>query len=96
MGSKQPKRRWRDAPSPCIDVCKYPDGGFCKGCGMLKKEKKRWKRLDGRADRQPFLETLLERLTSQGEKRVQRWVKVYSRKCDKKSVPNPLEKLDLP
>jgi predicted Fe-S protein YdhL (DUF1289 family) len=31
--------------SPCIDICRY-DGttGFCLGCGMLKPEKKRWKK----------------------------------------------------
>ena len=31
--------------SPCIDVCRYDEAtGWCFGCGMTKKEKKRWKK----------------------------------------------------
>ncbi|MGK7865768.1 DUF1289 domain-containing protein [Falsiroseomonas sp. E2-1-a20] len=31
--------------SPCIDICRYDEAtGFCLGCGMLKPEKKRWKK----------------------------------------------------
>jgi predicted Fe-S protein YdhL (DUF1289 family) len=31
--------------SPCIDVCRFDHAtGFCLGCGMLKPEKKRWKK----------------------------------------------------
>ncbi|WP_439596936.1 DUF1289 domain-containing protein [Falsiroseomonas sp.] len=31
--------------SPCIDICRYDhETGFCFGCGMLKPEKKRWKK----------------------------------------------------
>ena len=30
--------------SPCIDVCKYDDStGWCRGCGMTRKDKKHWK-----------------------------------------------------
>lgn len=63
---------------------------------MLKKEKKRFKKLEGKQERQPFLETLITRLENQGDKRLQRWVRVYSRKCDKKNVPNPLDKIKPP
>jgi predicted Fe-S protein YdhL (DUF1289 family) len=31
--------------SPCIDICRYDETtGYCLGCGMLKPEKKRWKK----------------------------------------------------
>ncbi|MEL6702031.1 MAG: DUF1289 domain-containing protein [Pseudomonadota bacterium] len=92
----KPKRRWRDAPSPCIDVCKYPDAGPCKGCGMLKKEKKGFKKLRGKAERKPFLESLVARLQAQKGKRLERWLSVYRRKCAKKGVPCPLDKVALP
>lgn len=90
---KPAKRRWRDAPSPCIDVCKYPDG-VCKGCGMTKREKKGWKRLNSKAARRPFLQTITARLNAMGEKRLARWQFVYRRKCAKKNVPCPLDKLE--
>lgn len=63
---------------------------------MLKKEKKRFKKLSGKSERQPFMQELIARLQRQGEKRLQRWVRVYTRKTEKKGVPNPLDKLKLP
>lgn len=67
---------------------------------MLKKEKKRFKKLSGKEERRPFLEALISRLKEQDSKndsnRLERWVRIYSRKCAKKDVPNPLEKLKLP
>lgn len=31
--------------SPCIDVCDFEDDtGWCLGCGMLRKEKRLWKK----------------------------------------------------
>lgn len=31
--------------SPCIDVCRYDEEtGWCFGCGMTKKDRKRWKK----------------------------------------------------
>lgn len=31
--------------SPCIDVCRFEEeSGCCLGCGMTKREKKRWKK----------------------------------------------------
>ncbi|MEL6948110.1 MAG: DUF1289 domain-containing protein [Pseudomonadota bacterium] len=96
MGAK-PKTggsRWLSAPSPCIDVCKYPEGGPCKGCGMLKREKKAFKKIKAKEARKAFFGELVERLTAQKGKRLERWVKVYTRKCAQKGVPSPLEKID--
>ncbi len=89
---KPTKRRWRDAPSPCIDICKYP-GGICKGCGMTKPEKKAWKRLSGKAARRPFLMTIMARLADMEGQRLERWQRVYRRKCARKNVPSPLERM---
>jgi uncharacterized protein len=31
--------------SPCIDICRYDEAtGWCLGCGMMRKDKKAWKR----------------------------------------------------
>ena len=86
-------KRWADAPSPCIDICKYKDGGRCIGCAMTKPEKKRFKRLDGKAEKKAFFRTLAERLVRAG--RYDRWAHVYRRKCDKKDQPCPLDKLEV-
>jgi len=98
MGDKKKRKKGSksNTPSPCIDICKYPDGGFCKGCGMLKNEKKAFKQLPGKAERRAFFEMLIERLHQQRNKRLHRWVRVYGRKCAKKEVPNPLDELKLP
>lgn len=37
-------------PSPCPGVCKFKFRGHCNGCGMKKKQKKSFKRLDGSDD----------------------------------------------
>jgi len=62
---------------------------------MLKKEKKAFKKLRGKAERKPFLEGLVARLQAQKGKRLERWVSVYRRKCAKKDVPCPLDKIAL-
>jgi predicted Fe-S protein YdhL (DUF1289 family) len=95
MAAKKPKH-WKRAPSPCIDICKYPGSSYCKGCGMLKAEKKRFKQLSEKGEIRPFFQTLVTRLEAQGGKRLQRWVTAYGRKCDRKGLANPLEKLALP
>lgn len=92
--SKTKKRRWRDAPSPCIGVCTYP-GGVCKGCGMKKAEKKAFKRLSGKAERKPFLLALVRRLAMRDARTLRRWALVYRRKCDKRGVPCPLDKVTV-
>lgn len=48
--------------SPCIDVCRYDEEtGWCLGCGMTKKDKKKWKK--ERDERPGILAALPERLT---------------------------------
>ncbi|MBP0617943.1 DUF1289 domain-containing protein [Jiella mangrovi] len=85
-------KRWAKAPSPCIGVCKFSgEGGGCIGCFMTKPEKKRFKRLEKKSKKKAFFRMLVDRLTERG--RLSRWERVYRRKCDKKAVPCPLEKL---
>ena len=83
---------WTGAPSPCIDVCKFRDGGRCIGCQMTKPEKKNFKRLRGKAERRPFFELLRERLASRD--RYGYWSRMYRRKCARKDAPCPLDKLE--
>ena len=46
--------------SPCVDVCKYRDDGFCKACRMTKTEKKGFK--SARPDAQiAFIAVLIDR-----------------------------------
>ena len=85
-------KRWRDAPSPCIDICKYRDAGRCIGCGMTKPEKKSFKRLDGKAEKKAFFRQLVLRLGAM--RRYDRWAHVYRRKCDRKDIPCPLDRLE--
>jgi len=36
--------------SPCIDVCRHDEAtGWCLGCGMTRKDRKHWKKKQGRA-----------------------------------------------
>ncbi|MEL6735461.1 MAG: DUF1289 domain-containing protein, partial [Pseudomonadota bacterium] len=77
---------WLSAPSPCVRVCKYPDKGPCKGCGMLKKEKKRFKKFKQKEQRKEFFRELIHRLRAQEGRRLERWVIVYTRKCEKKGL----------
>ncbi|MGG5888083.1 DUF1289 domain-containing protein [Falsiroseomonas sp. HC035] len=49
--------------SPCIDICRYDEAtGFCLGCGMLKPEKKRWKK--DRDQRPAIRAALPDRITA--------------------------------
>lgn len=48
--------------SPCIDICRYDERtGWCFGCGMLKPEKKRWKK--DKAERPAIRAALPQRLS---------------------------------
>ena len=43
--------------NPCIDVCRYDEEtGWCLGCGLLRKEKKAWKK---QKDRRPEIRAAL-------------------------------------
>ncbi|KTR08042.1 hypothetical protein NS365_02250 [Aureimonas ureilytica] len=85
-------KTWAKAPSPCISVCKFRDNGHCIGCGMTKPEKKRFKKLGGKAEKKGFLTLLVARLEASG--RLGYWSRMYRRRCDKKDRPCPLDKLD--
>jgi len=84
---------WVAAPSPCVGVCKFREGGQCIGCAMTRPEKKRFKRLRGKAGRRPFFESLVARLRAGG--RLDYWQRMYRRKCDRKGRPCPLDKLGI-
>ncbi|KAB0677068.1 DUF1289 domain-containing protein [Aureimonas leprariae] len=83
---------WAKAPSPCIGVCKFRDEGRCLGCQMTKPEKKRFKRLKGKAERRPFFLMLRERLEARD--RWNYWSRMYRRRCLKKGADCPLDKLE--
>ena len=85
-------KTWVDAPSPCIDVCKFRDEGRCIGCAMTKPEKKAYKRLGKKSKKQAFFLQLASRLESAG--RLPYWTRMYRRKCERKDAPCPLDKLD--
>ncbi|MEO1775680.1 MAG: DUF1289 domain-containing protein [Pseudomonadota bacterium] len=81
-------------PSPCIDVCKFKLQGHCIGCGMTKKAKKAFKKLDGKKARRAFLSDLLAVQDRMGVK-TRGWAKGYRKRCAKKGVDCPLDEADL-
>ena len=85
-------KTWVKAPSPCIDVCKFRDGGECIGCRMTKPEKKAFKRLAGKTAKKAFFLVLAERLEATG--RYAYWSRMYRRRCERKDRPCPLDKLE--
>jgi predicted Fe-S protein YdhL (DUF1289 family) len=85
-------KTWANAPSPCIDVCKFREGGQCIGCRMTKPEKKRFKKLDGKAAKKAFFLVLTERLEAAG--RYGYWSRMYRRRCERKDRPCPLDKIE--
>ncbi|WP_182085177.1 DUF1289 domain-containing protein [Aureimonas sp. ME7] len=81
---------WADAPSPCVDVCKYKRAGRCVGCMMTKMEKDSFPH-SGSADmKKRFFETLLARLEEE-HKNPAFWAIAYRRKCEREGVPCPLD-----
>jgi len=76
-------------PSPCIDVCKFKLNGHCIGCSMTKKQKKAFKKLDGKKDKRAFIADLLEQQVALGD-RFKGWRIAYARKCDKKGAECPV------
>jgi predicted Fe-S protein YdhL (DUF1289 family) len=77
-------------PSPCIDVCKFKHAGYCIGCGMTKKQKKKFKRLK-RKDKRHFVEALPQQQHEVGINA--NWERAYRRRCEKKGVDCPLDRL---
>ncbi|WP_246008361.1 DUF1289 domain-containing protein [Afifella aestuarii] len=86
-------KTWKNAPSPCIDVCKFKRKGRCIGCSMSREDKASFKRLDSKEDKKAFLTALVERLREQGG--LPFWATAYRRKCEKQGVPCPLDKLTV-
>ena len=85
-------KRWAKAPSPCIGVCKFSaEADTCIGCAMTRRDKKRFKRLEKKPKKKAFFRALVARLTARG--RLSRWERVYRRKCDRKAVPCPLDRI---
>ena len=81
---------WAEAPSPCVDVCKYKRAGRCVGCMMTKVEKDSFPRSGSGAAKRAFFETLIARLESE-HKNPAFWVIAYRRKCEKDGVACPLD-----
>ncbi|MBZ8132098.1 DUF1289 domain-containing protein [Afifella sp. IM 167] len=86
-------KTWKEAPSPCIDVCKYKRKGRCIGCSMTKEEKSLFKRLDQKADKKAFFREIVARLEEQ--RGLGFWAVAYRKKCEKRGVPCPLDKLTV-
>jgi uncharacterized protein len=76
-------------PSPCIDVCKFKNAGHCIGCGMTKKQRKKFKRLDGKKAKRGFIEHLRVQQLEVGLKA--NWERAYRKRCAKKGVACPLD-----
>ena len=83
--------RWRDAPGPCVSVCKARSDGVCRGCGLKRAERQAFSRSLSRAVREPILQTGLRRLSSNG--RFLRFVLRYAAKCERRGVKNPLRNI---
>ncbi|WP_152047991.1 DUF1289 domain-containing protein [Aureimonas psammosilenae] len=82
--------RFADAPSPCIDICKYKRQGRCVGCSMTKMEKDSFPRSGSGEAKKRFFETLLARLEAE-HKNPAFWIMSYRRKCELEGVPCPLD-----
>lgn len=75
--------------SPCIDVCKFKRAGHCIGCGMSKKQKKKFKSLDGAKKKLKFIVSLIAQQDDLGG--FPMWPRAYRKVCRKKSVVCPLD-----
>ncbi|GGD32938.1 DUF1289 domain-containing protein [Aureimonas glaciei] len=84
---------WADAPSPCVDVCKYKRQGRCVGCAMTKEEKQSFPRNGSGAAKKEFIETLMGRLAD-STRNPAFWVMAYQRKCAIEGVPCPIAEDD--
>ncbi|CAN1722037.1 DUF1289 domain-containing protein [Hyphomicrobium sp. 1Nfss2.1] len=76
-------------PSPCIDVCKFKNAGHCIGCGMTEKQKKKFKRQDGKKAKRRFIGYMRAQQLQIGLEA--NWERAYRRRCRKKSLDCPLD-----
>lgn len=79
-------------PSPCIDVCKFTLDGHCIGCGMTKKQRKRFKDLDGGGARRAFILSLLDQQRALGRP-FTGWARAYRKRCARKDRPCVLDEM---
>ena len=82
---------WADAPSPCVNVCKYKRQGRCVGCTMTKAEKDAFPQSGSGPMKKAFIMGLIERVSK--ERNPAFWAIAYRRKCDRAGVPCPLDTL---
>jgi predicted Fe-S protein YdhL (DUF1289 family) len=80
---------WADAPSPCVDVCKYKRQGRCVGCAMTKEEKQSFPHHGSGMAKKAFIEALMGRL-AESTRNPAFWVMSYQRKCAIEGVPCPI------
>ena len=75
--------------SPCVDICKFRDDGYCIGCGQTKKQKKKFKRLEGRKKKLKFLQKLVVQQEERGGR--PKWIRLYRRRYEKKGRKWPFK-----
>ena len=80
---------WADAPSPCVDVCKYKRQGRCVGCSMTREEKQSFPQHGSGAAKKDFIEGLIGRL-AESTRNPAFWVMSYKRKCAIEGVECPI------
>ena len=69
--------------TPCIDVCKYGDGGHCVGCSMTKTQKKISKTLKTRDKQLAFEQLVRMQQTVLGG--YEEWEKAHKQRCQVKN-----------
>ena len=72
---------WREAPSPCVGVCRYEAAKErCIACAMERDDKRDFKRLESGEAKRLFIVRTVRRLARQGG--LMRWLRLYAAKCD--------------
>ncbi|KAA0971623.1 DUF1289 domain-containing protein [Aureimonas fodinaquatilis] len=92
IGEQKLSEIWANAPSPCVDVCKYKRQGRCVGCTMTKAEKDSFPASGNAAMKKAFFETVIARVSQ--ERNPAFWAIAYRRKCERAGVACPLDDLD--
>ena len=76
---------WREAPSPCVGVCRYEARKErCIACAMTTDEKRAFKRLEDAEEKRVFIVRTVRRLARQGG--LMRWLRMYARKCRERGL----------
>lgn len=78
-------------PSPCVGVCKFKRAGHCVGCSMTKDQKAAFKKMKKPGHRRAYIELVTAQQSVMGG--FSHWDKLYDKKCRKKGVSNPSQKL---